>query len=117
MDKMKNDFSDEDIWMDNLLKEDPEYQLSDDFTDKLIAKIDAVESIKQSVYEFLMILGVILLILSTFFGTYYFFKKEDFIIFSSILNSGYTPSIIIIVLFILFADKVLLRVLSQLKRL
>lgn len=117
MDEKRNNFSGEDSWMDNLLKEDPGYQLSDDFVDKLITKIDAVESVKQSIYEFLMILGVILLILGTFFGIYYFFKKDDFVVLSSVLNNSYTPVIAVIALFILFADKVLLRVLSQLKRL
>lgn len=114
---MKKSFSEENAWMDNLLKEDPEYMLSDDFADKLITKIDAVESVKQSVYEFLMIVGVIVVILSTFLVTYYFFKNDDFITLSSILNNGYTLSIAVIALFILFADKVLLSVLSQLKRL
>jgi hypothetical protein len=117
MDGMRKGFPDEDSWMDNLLKEDPEYQLSDDFADKLIKKIDLAESVKQSLFEFLMILGVILLILGTFFGIYYFFKKDDFMVFSSVLNNSYVPEIAVIALFILFADKVLLRVLSQLKRL
>jgi hydrogenase-4 membrane subunit HyfE len=117
MEEMKKSFSEENAWMDNLLKEDPEYMLSDDFADKLITKIDAVESVKQSVYEFLMIVGVIVVILSTFLVTYYFFKNDDFITLSSILNNGYTLSIAVIALFILFADKVLLSVLSQLKRL
>ena len=113
---MKKSFSDEDAWMDDLLKEDPEYMLSDDFADKLITKIDTVESVKQSVYEFLMIVGVIVVILGTFLVTYYFFKNDDFITLSAILNNSYTLSIAVIALFILFADKVLLRVLSQLKR-
>ncbi len=117
MDEMEKRFSDEDAWMDNLLKDDPEYTLSDDFADKLITKIEAVESVKQSVYEFLMILGVIVVILGTFLVTYYFFKNDDFITLSSFLNNSYTLSIAVIALFILFADKVLLGVLNQLKRL
>jgi len=114
---MKKSFSEENAWMDNLLKEDPEYMLSDDFADKLITKIDAVESVKQSVYEFLMIVGVVVVILGTFLATYYFLKNDDFITLSSFLNNSYTLSIAVIALFILFADKVLLSVLSQLKRL
>lgn len=117
MDEMKRSFSDEDAWMDNLLKENPEYKLSDDFADKLITKIDAVESVRQSVYEFLIIVGVFVVILGTFLVTYYFFKNDDFIALSSILDNSYTLSIAVIALFILFADKVLLSVLSQLKRL
>ncbi len=116
MDAMKKNIYEEDKWLDDLLKENPGYQLPDDFADKLIMKIDAVESVKESIKEFLIIIGAILVILGTFFGVYYFYQRDTFIFLFSLLTNEYTPTIAIIVLFILFADKVLLRLLSQLKQ-
>ena len=101
--------------LDKFLKEDPGYFLSEDFADHLAKKIEVKQSVKQNTIEYLTILGVVVAIIITFGGTYYFLNKENFLLLKPILVNNYTPTITLIVLFILFMDKILLRLLNQLK--
>ena len=115
MDSKQRYDSDNDLLLDKLLKEEPGYFLPDDFADKLAKKIEIRLSVRQNVIEFLTILGVILAIFITFGGIYYFLNKEDFLNLTSFLNNGYTGVAAVIVLFIFFMDKVMLRLLNQLR--
>ena len=101
--------------LDRLLKEEPDYFLSDDFADNLVKKIKIRQSVKQNTIEFLTILGVVIVILLSFSGTYYFLNKDNFMVLKSFVFNGYTPVAALIILFVFFMDKVLLRLLNQLK--
>jgi hypothetical protein len=101
--------------LDKLLKEEPGYFLSEDFADNLVKKINIRQSVKQNIMEFLTILGAVVGILSSFGATYYILNKETFMIIKSFVFNGYTPIVILIVLFVYFMDKVMLRLLNQLK--
>ena len=107
--------SENDQLLDKLLKEEPEYFLSEDFADKLVKKIEIHQSVKQNAIEFLTILGVVMAIAITFGGIYYFLNKEDFLALTSFLSNGYTPAVVVIAMFILFMDKFMLRLLNQLR--
>lgn len=113
MDRKQGYNSENDQLLDKLLKGDPGYFLSDDFTDNLVKKIEIHQSVKQNVIEYLTILGVVIAIIITFGGIYYFMNKESFLEVTSLLANPYTPAIAVIVLFIFFMDKVMLRFLNQ----
>lgn len=115
MDRKQGYNSENDQLLDKLLKEEPGYFLSDDFADKLVKKIEIRQSVKQNVIEFLTILGVVMAIIITFGGICYFLNKEDFLTLTSFLSNGYTPAVVVIALFILFMDKIMLRLLNQLR--
>jgi len=101
--------------LEKLLKEDPGYNLSDDFADKLMHKIEIQQSVKQNTIEFFTVLGTVIGILITFCCTYYYLNKENFIQLKSLVFNGYTPIIVVFVLFIYFMDKVMLRLFNLLK--
>lgn len=101
--------------LDKLLKEEPGYFLSDDFADNLVKKIKIRQSVKQNTIEFLTILSAVIGILLSFGGTYYFLNKENFMVLKSLVLNGYTPVAALIVLFVFFMDKVMLKLLNQLK--
>ena len=115
MDRKQGYISENDQLLDKLLKEDPGYFLSDDFTDSLVKKIEIHQSVKQNVIEYLTILGVVIAMLISCGGIYYYMNKESFLEIVSLLSNSYTPIITMFVLFIFFMDKVLLRLLYQLK--
>ena len=101
--------------LDKLLKEEPDYFLSEDFADNLVKKINIRESVKQNTMEYLTILGAVLGLLVSFAGAYYFLNRETFMEIKSFVFNGYTPIAILIILFVYFMDKVLLKLLNQLK--
>jgi hypothetical protein len=101
--------------LDKLLREEPDYFLPDDFADHLIKNIVIRQSLKQNAMEFLTILGAVAGILVSFGATYYFLNKETFLYISSFVVNGYTPVALLIILFVFFMDKVLLKSLNQLK--
>jgi hypothetical protein len=101
--------------LDKLLKDEPDYFLSDDFADNLVKKIRIRQSVKQNMMEYLTILGAVVGILVAFGGTYYFLNRETFMVIKSFVFNGYTPIAVVIVLFVFFMDKVMLRLLNQLK--
>ena len=101
--------------LDRLLTEEPDYVLSDDFADNLIKKINIRQALRQDLMEFLTILSAILGIIVAFGGTYYFLNKENFMALKPFILNGYTPVVALFILFVFFMDKVLLRLLNQLK--
>jgi len=101
--------------LDKLLMEDPGYLLPEDFADHLVKKIRIQLSFKQYITEFLTILGAVIGIIVAFGGTCYFINEENFIEIKSILFNNYTLVIAMFVLFIFFMDRVLLKMLNQLK--
>ena len=115
MDSKQRYDSENDLLLDKLLKEEPGYFLPDDFTEKLVKRIEIRLSVRQNVIEFLTILGVVLAIFITFGGMYYFLNKEEFLGLTAVLNNGYTGVIAVIVLFIFFMDRIMLRLLNRLR--
>lgn len=112
--KPGTDFENDQL-LDKLLKEEPGYFLPDDFADQLIKKISIQQSFKQYITEFLTILGVVIGIIVAFGGTCYFIDEENFIVLKSLLFNNYTLVVAMFVLFIFFMDRVLLKMLNQLK--
>jgi glucan phosphoethanolaminetransferase (alkaline phosphatase superfamily) len=115
MDRKPEIDAENDQLLDKLLKEEPDYFLPDDFADHLVKKIRIRQSVKQNTMEFLTILGAVAGILISFGATYYFLNKEIFITIKSFVFNGYTPVAVVIILFVYFMDKVLLKLLNQLK--
>jgi hypothetical protein len=101
--------------LDKLLKEEPDYFLSDDFADNLVKKITIRQSVKQNMMEFLTILGTVSGLLVSFAAAYYFLNKETFMEIKSFVFNGYTPVAVVIILFVYFMDKVMLKLLNELK--
>lgn len=101
--------------LDKLLKEEPDYFLSDDFADNVVRKINIRQSVKQNAMEFLTILGAVVGILVSCAAAYYFLNRETFMEIKSFVFNGYTPVAVLIILFVYFMDKVLLKLLYQLK--
>ena len=101
--------------LDKLLKEEPGYFLSEDFADNLVKKINIRQSVKQNTMEFLTILGTVLGLLVSFAGAYYFLNRETFMEIKSFVINGYTPVAVVIILFVYFMDKVMLKLLNELK--
>jgi len=101
--------------LDKLLKEEPGYFLSDDFADNLVKRITIRQSVKQNTMEFLTILGAVAGILVSCAAAYYFLNRETFMEIKSFVFNSYTPVAILLILFVFFMDKVLLKLLNQLK--
>ena len=101
--------------LDKLLKEEPGYFLPDDFADHLVKKIRIQQSFKQYITEFLTIMGTVIGIIVAFGGTCYYINAENFLALKSLLFNNYTLIIAMFVLFIFFMDRVLLKMLNQLK--
>jgi hypothetical protein len=112
--KPGNDFENDRL-LDKLLKEDPGYLLPENFADHLIKMIRLQQSFKQYITEFLTILGAVIGIVVAFGGTCYFINEENFIEIKSMLFNNYTLVIALFVIFIFFMDRVLLKMLNQLK--
>jgi hypothetical protein len=101
--------------LDKLLKGEPGYLLPDDFADELVKKIRMQQSVKQNSVEFLTIVGAVIGLLLVFGGTYYFLNKDSFGMIKSFLLNGYTPIVALIVMFVYFMDKVMLKLLDESK--
>jgi len=87
-----------------------EFQLPDDFAKRVSAEVARKTQWKTDLYEYLYLTGFMAFVVAIVAGTYYLVNKE---IFLQILNSAgqnILPLVFIVVLinFILFADRVLL---------
>jgi hypothetical protein len=90
-----------------------DFQLPVDFAQKVTVQIIRREQWKTDLREYLSILGVSLSLLTIVFGFYYFVDKEFILQAFAFISGNLIPviSLVFILNFIFFADKVLLRLL------
>ncbi len=92
---------------------EPGFQLSGDFAQKVVFTVVRREQWKTDLREYLYLIGVVLSLFALVSGFYYFVDKEFVLKAFDFLTSNLIPviSIVLILNFIFFADKVLLRLL------
>ena len=90
-----------------------DFQLPVDFAQKVTIQVVRREQWKTDLREYLYILGVSLSLLTIVFGFYYFVDKEFILQAFAFISGNLIPviSLVFILNFIFFADKVLLRLL------
>jgi hypothetical protein len=108
---MKNEELDQMI--DKSFRTEFDFQLPVDFAQKVTSQVVRREQWKTDLREYLYILGVSLSLLVIVLGFYYFVDKEFILQTFAFLSGNMIPviSIVFILNFIFFADKVLLRLL------
>ena len=108
---MKNEELDQVI--DKSFRTEIDFQLPVDFAQKVTVQIVRREQWKTDLREYLYILGVLLSLLVLVLGFYYFVDKAFILQAFAFLSGNIIPviSIVFILNFIFFADKVLLRLL------
>jgi hypothetical protein len=102
-----------DQMIEKSFKSEPEFQLPVDFAQKVTSQVIRREQWKTDLREYLFITGVLLSLLAVVAGFYYFVDKALVIRVLSFISENTIPviSIVFILNFIFFADKVLLRLL------
>ncbi len=107
----KEKFFDTNQLLDEVLKTGPEFKLSDDFADRIAIKAETSFAWQQYFKEFLIYLGVILGIAGVVTGMSFlwFGLKTDIAISYLQSNIPFILGTFLLVVFILFADRVLLR--------
>ena len=97
--------------LDEALKTDPEFQLSDNFADVLAEKMGRRFAWEQYIREFLIYLGAIIGLLAVPFTIQLVFFGANWQEWLRLIanNSSVVIGILFLVIFILFADRVLLR--------
>lgn len=97
--------------LDEALKTDPEYKLSDNFADVLAEKMGRRFAWEQYIREFLIYLGAIIGLLAVPFTIQLVFFGANWQEWLRLIanNSSLVIGILFLVIFILFADRVLLR--------
>lgn len=108
---MKNEELDHMI--EKSFRTEPGFQLSTDFAQKVVFTVVRREQWKTDLREYLYLIGVVLSLFAMVSGFYYFVDKEFVLKAFNFLSSNLIPviSIVFILNFIFFADKVLLRLL------
>jgi hypothetical protein len=96
---------------DEVLKTPPQFTLSDNFAEQVAVKAGKRFAWEQYFREYLLYLGVIAGILIISAGMSYFWLESNWIRWLELLNSNSAAIIgaVFLLLFVLFADKVLLR--------
>ena len=99
--------------LDKSLGSEPEFLLTPDFARKMTNQIIRREQWKSDLIEYLSVSGILVFLLTIVCGTYYLVNKELLLKTYAIVAENVVPVILVILLlnFILFADKVLLRLL------
>ena len=103
--------------LDNLIAEtfrfEPEYKLPADFASKLTKLVIKHEQWKTDLREYFYLTTVLFLLIILAFGFYYFIDKAFVNRIIEFISQNYIPVLLIgfITNFILFADRVLLRLL------
>ncbi|MBA4410358.1 MAG: hypothetical protein Q8S54_08235 [Bacteroidota bacterium] len=94
---------------------EPGFQLTSDFAQKVTFTMVRREQWKTDLREYLYLIGVLLSLFAVVSGFYYFVAKEFVLKAFAFLSENIIPviSIILILNFILFADRVLLRLLFR----
>lgn len=107
-----------DRMLDDILKSDIMVPLPDGFADRIARKAVRRMAVKQSLTEFLVYAGAILLVISTVLAIMYFLSRENLDRLSSILTSNLNviSGIALVLFFILFLDRFLLPVLFKSKQ-
>jgi len=92
-----------------------DFQLPVDFAQKVTSQVVLREQWKTDLREYLYILGVSLSLLAIVLGFYYFVDKEFILQAYAFISGNLIPviSMVFILNFIFFADKVLLRLLFR----
>lgn len=92
---------------------EPGFRLPDDFTNKLVAQIVRRGQWKNDLLEYLYLSGILMLLLAIVSGTYYLVNKEFLLKVVAYISENIISVILIALLinFIIFADRVLLRLL------
>jgi len=92
---------------------EPDFQLSADFASKVVSRIVRREQWKTDLMEYLYLTGILVFLLAIVSGTYYWVNKEFVMRVFNTISENLIPVILIafLVNFILFADRVLLRLL------
>ena len=110
---MKNEELDHRI--EKAFRAEPDFHLSTDFAQKVAITLVRHEQWKTDLLEYLSIAGVLLLLLAVVSGFYYFIDKEIVMHVFSFLSENVIQVFLVVFLlnFILFADRVLLRLLFR----
>ena len=110
---MKNEELDRII--DKGFRTEPGFMLPVDFAQKITIKVAQREQWKTDLREYLYVTGVILALLAVVFGFYYLVDKAFVLKLFAFLSANLIPviSIVLILNFIFFADRVLLRLLFR----
>jgi hypothetical protein len=103
-------FHENDIWFDDLIKSEPQYILPADFAERVALKAAKRSAWNHYFNEFIIYAAVITLLLITAVGIYLWNSSDWKLLLNRILSSVLLwGSILFLGIFILFADKVLLR--------
>jgi len=91
----------------------PDYHLSADFAQKVTRSVVQREQWKNDLYEYLYLTAVLVSLISVAAGLYYYIDKELVVRVFSFMSGNIIQviSAVFILNFILFADRVLLRLL------
>lgn len=97
--------------LDEVLKTEPEFKLSDNFANLLVEKIDRKFAWQQYLREFMIYLGVIVGLLAVPVAIQFIFFSPNWHEWIRTLtnNISLIGGILFLLVFILFADRVLLR--------
>ena len=95
------------------LTQEPEFNLPADFSQNIMAKVILREQWKTDLYEYLNIAGILGFLIAVVSGTYYLVDKDLLLqMYSYVsMNLLQVSAVIFLLNFILFADRVLLRLL------
>jgi len=99
--------------IENAFRIEPDFHLPVDFAQKVANSIVRREQWKIDLTEYLYLTGILAFLLAIVSGTYYWVNKEFVLRVFNTISENLIPVILIIFLvnFILFADRVLLRLL------
>jgi hypothetical protein len=114
-----NQYHNEEQLISEVLKMDPGYELSEDFSEKLAQKFERQFALNTFFKEFLIYFGVGTGIIATAIAMVFFLMSDIWVKWANIItaNSEVLIGIAFLLSFILFADQVLLRYFSyKLKR-
>ncbi len=101
--------------LEKTFRTEPGYRLSDGFAQKVTSRIVAKNQWMTDLYEYIYLSVLILFLIGVVAGTYYLVNKEVLLqIFKFISGNALQVAMVALILnFILFADRVLLRLLFR----
>jgi hypothetical protein len=106
--RLEHDFE---ILIDKALKTEPDYQLPDNFAEQLTAKLGTQTFWKQSMQEFILYLGALLVIAGLAIATLLWMDHSFWQQLIAYFNQQYSLiiGIYVLLIFVLFVDRVLLK--------